>query len=242
MELSNHQTYSEKWKHESEILHKAGVYTSLASLTPEGNVLEFGCGSGWSTAALSEKHSVLSLENNELLIEEAKRYLAVKGGSANIRQSDFFSLTLEDKQAIINFSPRIIVGWLIGGSGKDQVLRVPGEPNPAELSKSYREKIEDIIVSPDVCISSVEYIQLASRGMGIAGSDDKAAFPETKANYDEFVFNQAGFEVVSVDTIPWPVDQSQFPYGHAHNPNFAGGKKVEVVPLITSILAKRITI
>ncbi|MBN3265648.1 hypothetical protein [Pectobacterium brasiliense] len=99
-------------------------------------------------------------------------------------------------------------------------------------------------MSLSVCIDSVEYIQLASRGRGrgrgIVGADKNAVFSDTKADYDKFVFNPVGFEVVGVETMPWAHEESTFGYGQAHNSNFAGGKPVETVPLVTSILARRI--
>ncbi|MCA6940489.1 MULTISPECIES: class I SAM-dependent methyltransferase [Pectobacterium] len=238
--LIDHKLYSEHWKKESDLMDSKGVYEKLAALTPEGNVLEFGCGAGQGTLHLLAHHSVLSLENNERLIEIATKHLEEHGYSPNIHQCDFFILSDSDKQVISDFAPKVIVGWLIGGSGEDQIKRVPSEPDAAEMSKKYRENIEDIIVSPSVCIDSVEYIQLASRGLGIAGADKNAVFSDTKADYDKFVFNPVGFEVVSVETMPWAHEESTFGYGQAHNPNFAGGKPVETIPLVTSILARRI--
>lgn len=238
--LIDHKIYSERWKKESDLMDSKGVYEMLASLIPEGNVLEMGCGAGQGTRYILSHHSVLSLENNEYLIEIATKHLDDHGYSANIHQCDFFTLSGRDKQVISDFAPKVIVGWLIGGSGVDQVKRVPTEQNPSEMSKKYRENIEDIIVSPGICVDSVEYIQLVSRGHGILGADKNNIFNETKADYDKFVFNPAGFEVISVETMPWAHEESTFTYGHAHNPNFADGKPVETVPLVTSILARRI--
>lgn len=238
--LIDHKMYSERWKKESDLMDSKGIYEMLASLAPEGNVLEFGCGAGQSTRHLLARHSVLSLENNEHLIESATKYLSEHGCLPNIHKCDFFTLSESDKQVIIDFAPKVIVGWLIGGSGEDQVKRVPSETNSSELSKKYRENIEDIIVSPSVCIDSVEYIQLASRSYGIADADKNDIFKAIKDDYDRFVFNSVGFEVVGVETMHWAHEESTFTYGRAHNPNFAGGKTVETVPLITSILARRI--
>lgn len=240
-ELSTHKTYSDLWKKESDALDKSNVYQNLAAFTPDGNVLEFGCGAGQSTGHLLKSHTVLSLENNEYLIQTATDYLLGLGFSPNIRKCDFYAMNDDDKQAIRDFGPKVITGWFIGGSGEDQVLRIPNQPNPTELMKSYREGIEDIIVSPDVCIESVDYIQLGMRGFGLVNSDKKREFADTKANFDQFVFSKAGFEVIAVDSFVWEVDKSVFPYANAKNPNFNGGKPAQTIPLITSILAKRIS-
>ncbi|MNE74393.1 hypothetical protein D3C80_1704710 [compost metagenome] len=111
------------------------------------------------------------------------------------------------------------------------------QPSPREKGKLYREKIEDIIVSPDVCLPSVEYIHLVSRGAVAAGLSDEFIFEENKKDYEKFVFGNVGFEVISVKTIPWPRDGSKFQYSQAHNPNFVSG---DPVSMITSIIAKRV--
>jgi len=233
--------YAGIWKNESDGLNKAEVYKNLAALTPEGNVLEFGCGSGLSTGHLLANHNVLSLENNTQLIAYAKEHLIAKGFEPNILECNFFSLSEDDKKAISEFAPEVIVGWFIGGSGDDQIEQFPAESDPRNMMKLYREKIEDIIVSPDVCTSSVEYIQVANRGMGIVGADPQEMFNDQKADYDLHVFSPNGFEVVKVDTFTWAADKSQFPYQQVHNPNFNGGKPTEVEPLIFSIIAKRVS-
>ncbi|GAA3594453.1 hypothetical protein GCM10023078_22390 [Gibbsiella greigii] len=240
-ELSTHKTYSDLWKKESDSLDKSDVYKKLAAFTPDGNVLEFGCGAGQSTSHLLKSHAVLSLENNKYLIQMATDYLLGLGFSPNIRKCDFYALGDDDKQAIRDFEPKVITGWFIGGSGEDQILRIPNQPNPTELMKSYREKIEDIIVSRDVCIESVEYIQLGMRSFGLVNSDKERDFTDTKENFDQFVFSQAGFEVIAVDSFIWEVDKSVFPYAYAKNPNFNEGNPAQTIPLITSILAKRIS-
>lgn len=240
-ELSTHKTYSEIWKRESESLDQSGVYKKMAEFTPEGNVLEFGCGAGQSTRHLLESHAVLSLENNEYLIEMANIYLSNEGLTPNIRKCDFFSLSIDDKKAISDFAPKVITGWFIGGSGEDQILRIPNEKDSKELMKSYREAIEDIIISSDVCIDSVDYIQLGMRGMGIVDRNKDLDFKETKENYDQYVFKKIGFEVIAVDSFPWDLSNSVFPYAQVNNPIFNGGKPAQTTPLITSILAKRIS-
>ncbi|VAE22117.1 MULTISPECIES: class I SAM-dependent methyltransferase [Enterobacteriaceae] len=238
--ISDHKMYAEYWKKESDLMDSTGVYGKLAALTPDGNVLEFGCGGGQGTRHLLTHHSVLSLDNNEDLIEIARKHLDEHGLSANIHQCDFFNLSENDKKIINDFSPEVIVGWLLGGSGVDQLKHVTSVQNLNEISKTYREKIEDIITSPDVCIDSVEYIQLAIREHVIAGSEKNGSFNETKANYDQYVFGPAGFEVISVDTMPWALEKSDFTYVRAQNSNFANGKQVETVTVVTSVLAKRI--
>lgn len=237
MFLSNQEQYAELWKKESENLESHGTYRELAGLTPSGSVLEVGCGTGFGTLHLSKDRDVLSLDSNQLLIDSARALLAREGLEAHIHKCDFFSLTDEDKAIIKNFNPTTIVGWFIGGHGEDIFKYTEEEPDPITKSKLYREKIEDIIVSSDLCVDSVEYIHLASRGARIVGFTENDYIKASKEDYDTYVFKDAGFEVVEVKYLEWSRDGSEFQYGQAHNPNAAQG---EAIPTITSILAKRI--
>lgn len=69
--LTNPEQYSQLWRKESEFLEAYGIYEGMSKLTPSGNVLEFGCGIGKGTRHLSIGRSVLSLDSNSYLIEEA---------------------------------------------------------------------------------------------------------------------------------------------------------------------------
>lgn len=234
--ITNEEQYSQLWKNESESFESQGVYKRLSEITPQGNTIEFGCGIGRNTHHLSTNRNVLSLEKNQYLIENATKYLHGVGSEATIHKCDFFDLTENDKKIISDFEPKVIVGWFIGSDGHSIHERTQEEPNIVTKSNLYREKIEDIIVSPDVCLESVEYIHLVSRG-GLAVKASEELFNSTKEDYDTHVFNNVGFEVFDVKTIDWEIEKSEFPYGITHNPNFAGG---ETVPVIVSILAKRI--
>ncbi|MDD2653035.1 MAG: class I SAM-dependent methyltransferase [Sulfurimonas sp.] len=233
-ELSNPEQYSDLWNKESEFLESHQVYSQLSKMTPAGKALEFGCGVGNGTHYLSIDREVLSLDNNSQLIEKA-RDRANK--NVAIYQCDFFELTEADKLVIAKFNPQVIVGWFIGGCGIDIFKRTKEEPDEMTKSKLYREKIEDIIVSPIVCLASVEYIHLVSRGNLAAGFSEAEIFEHTKNDYDTHVFKRVGFDVIEVKNINWPREGSEFQYGQAHNPNFAGGR---TVPIITSIVAKRV--
>lgn len=233
-ELSNPEQYSNLWNDESEFLESHGIYSQLSKITPAGKVLEFGCGVGNGTRHLSADREVFSLDSNSQLIEKARN---ITNESVIIHQCDFFDLTEEDKGVIAAFKPQVIVGWFIGGCGIDIFKHTQEESDVVTKSKLYREKIEDIVVSPDVCLESVEYIHLVNRGALAAGFSEAQIFIETKKDYDTYVFEKIGFEVVEVKNIDWPREGSEFQYGQAHNPNFVGET---AVPAITSIVAKRV--
>jgi hypothetical protein len=235
--LSNPEQYSQRWKTESEFLESHGIYELLAKMTPQGNVLEFGCGIGNGTRHLSIDRSVLSLDSNQHLIDEASRHLDCIGANARIHKCDFFSLTKDDKEIIYEFKPKVIAGWFIGSHGVDIFKHTKEEPNEVTKSKLYREKIEDIIVSPDVCLASVDYIHLVNRGGLVVGFSENDYFNAAKEDYDMYVFGRVGFEVFKVKYINWPREGSEFQYGQAPNPNLAKGG---TVPAITSIIARRV--
>ncbi|WP_233983319.1 class I SAM-dependent methyltransferase [Pectobacterium versatile] len=230
--------YALNWTQESALLDEHNIYERLAKSLPSGNVLEFGCGSGRGTAQMIKAdHAVLSLESNLALIEEASRFLNELGFEANIINSDFFALSKENLDTINEFKPTILTGWFIGASPDVMVSRTPEQPLLLEKGKLYREKIEDILVSSDVCLASVECIQLVNRSYMSISAKSKDIFQSQKEDYDTHVFSCAGFEVVTVEIMDWPRDESEFAYGAAHNPNFIGG---EAKPVIISITAKRI--
>lgn len=237
MICTNKKQYSIQWESESEQIESQGLYEKLSQLIPNGNVLEFGCGTGKGTKYLLDGRNVLSLDSNVHLIQLAYKYLRGLNLEPNIHQCDFFTLSPEDKKIIADFEPKIIVGWFIGSCGQDIVKHTKEQPSPNEKGKLYREKIEDIIVSKDICLPSVEYIHFVTRG-AIANSISKEEFFDSqKADYEKHVFDRIGFEVVSVNTIPWSLEGSKFQYVQAKNPNFIGGS---VTPSVVSILAKRI--
>ncbi|HGN2959926.1 TPA: class I SAM-dependent methyltransferase [Proteus mirabilis] len=235
---TNKEQYSNLWMNESNHIESQGIYEELTKLIPhDGNVLEFGCGIGNATKWLLNGHDVLSLDSNEYLINQACNKLTGLGLKPNIHNCDFFSLSSDDKKIISDFSPKIIVGWFLGSCGEDIVNHTKEQPDPNEKGKLFREKIEDIIVSTDICLPSVEYIHLAARGTVVNSCTDEQLFDSQKEDYETYVFNQVGFEVIKVDKMPWVRDGSNFQYGQANNPNFAGGS---ATPSVISILAKRI--
>ncbi|EOI6870000.1 TPA: rRNA adenine N-6-methyltransferase family protein [Yersinia enterocolitica] len=230
--------YALDWLQESALLDKYNIYEQLTKSLPTGNILEFGSGSGRGTAQMFKAgHAVLSLESNSALIEETNHFLKESGLKANIINCDFFALSQVHLDMIKEFKPTMLTGWFIGSSPDVVMSRTSEQPDPIEKGKLYREKIEDILVSSEICLDSVECIQLVNRSYMAASANNESIFKSQKENYDTYVFSRAGFEVVSIDVMDWPRDESEFVYGAAHNPNFMGG---ETKPVIISIIARRI--
>lgn len=245
MEITGKEKYAQQWSGESEYLSNHGIYEQLAYSTPPGNILEFGCGSGRGTHQLLRDHAVLSLESNEYLIDETKRFLASEGLQPIIHKCDFFTLSNDDLDIIYKFKPKVLVEWFIGSDDEEiyqhtSEISFPPRPGtflPSKKITSYREKIEDIIVSPIVCLPSVQHIHLVSRGYLSRGVSEKLIFNEIKEDYDYHVFKNVGFEVISIENIPWPNKNNGIQHRNKNNVNLISDR---CIPVITSITAKRI--
>ena len=225
------------WTEESNTFFDSGIYQILSDLLPLENTFEFGCGNGNSTFVLSEKRKVLTFENNSFLINDAISKLICRGDNVIVQKCDFFKLSETEKQLISDFEPVKITGWFIGSNGNDVSKYTKEEPDFTKKVKLYREKIEDIITSPAVCIPSVSTIQLANRGAIVKGFNNEQIFQDVKNDYDKYVFKKIGFEVVEVNVFNWKRVGSSFQYISAPNSILADGK---LMSSITSIIARRI--
>jgi SAM-dependent methyltransferase len=230
------QKYAEHWERESAQLESKGVYKRLSEITPNGNVLEIGSGTGVATVALAATRKVLALDSNVHLVEVARSRLAAAGASATIVVTDIFEPSEQSVNAIRAFAPEIVVGWFIGSNADDQDKYVASDVPVAEKPKKYRENVEDALLSANICPPSVEWVHLVSRNHMVAGVSDAEAYEEMKEDYDTHVFLPNGFEVVDVQLLDWDRAGSTFEYKPAPNTNRLSG---QVETKIVSILAKR---
>ncbi len=233
----NKKTYSEFWGEESKQLADQGIYAALANETPDGNVLEIGCGSGLSTSYLASTRSVLSIENNEHLVGLANTYLASKGIATSIVHADLFSLSEKEIDEIRAFSPKVIACWFIGSHPDDVDKNTPSSLAITERPKKYRENIEDLLLTERLCQPTVDWIHLANRVGVIESVSEHDIIEATKDDYNTHLFSSNGFEITSVKVIDWQRNGSNFMYVNAHNPNLMPGN---LVPRVISVLAKRI--
>jgi hypothetical protein len=181
-------------------------------------------------------HEVLSIDNNALLISAARSYLNGKADGYRIHKCDLFVMSNDDKAVIREFAPSAIVAWFLGGSGTDVYRHTSEQPDPIEKGKLYREKIEDIIISSDLLMDSVDVINFVNRSHRLSNHSDAQVQKAAKDDYDTYVFKKIGFEVVDVRLFDWDVEGSNFIYGAAHNPNLARG---DTVSTIISIISRR---
>lgn len=189
--LMNKEQYASSWEEESYTLENNKIYEKLVNLLPNGKVLEIGCGSGVSTHHLAQKHDILSLDNNQYLINKAKQYLDSKNDKYQIHKCDLFNITEADKKVIQNFKPDIIVAWFIGSAGEDVNTYIQERISLGEKVKLYREKIEDIIVSNNILMDSVKTIHFSLRGMTPINTSDEEMYNGQKNDYDTYVFQNS---------------------------------------------------
>lgn len=233
----NKEQYANFWEPESKNFNSNNVYEILAKLIPDGKVLEIGCGIGLGTYCLSQNHEVLSLDNNEFLIDKAKQYLDNLEDKYQIHNCELFQLTQNDKNLIHQFKPKIIVGWFLGAGGEIVNKYTQEENSIRNKGKLYREKLEDIIVSNDLLIDSVETINLAIRSGRLQNASKQEIYAAQKEDYDTYVFKNVGFEVVNGEVMDWDTINSSFTYSSAPNPNIS---EENLMPTILSITAKRV--
>lgn len=232
--LTNSQ-YADSWEKESLEYKKNGLYQKLFELLPQGKVLEFGCGAGFSTEELLKNHEVLSLECNPFLISKASNYLGHKKNC--IYKCDFLNLSKRDKQIISDFSPDIIVGCFLGANGLEVLKHVKEKVSVPEKPKLYREKIEDFIVSGEECLKNISTIQLVNRGVLISDSySDEECKNITINNYNSYVFGKNNFDIVDVSFFDWDYKSIQLDYSAVSDL----GSDVPKKSRATSIIAKKV--
>lgn len=228
--------YSQFWDQESTQFQSDAVYERLSQIAPAESTLEIGCGAGWSTLSLTATRKVLAADNNMDLIQLARVRLQANAKTAQIIHSDLFEPTTELITAITSFEPKVIIGWFIGSHPDDNDKRTPAHLAADEKPKVYRESVEDRLVVPPLCHSSVEWIHTAQRGMVPPGVTESQIKQGMKEEYEKYMFESSGFTVTDVQVLDWNQRASLFPYVMSPNPDLPLGKPT---PVIISILARR---
>ncbi len=230
------KTYAEHWDKESNLFFNNGTYKELGSITPSGNVLEIGSGNGLSTLELSISRKILAIDNNPYLVEMARPRLQAAGANAEIVLADIFQPSAECINAIKEFTPEVIVCWLMGSSANTYEKHLATNIPINEQPKKYRENVEDILLTLTKCQPSVQWVHLANRAIVNIEFDENFIKSDAKDDYDKHVFMPNEFEVIDVQILDWKKSGSNFPYQAAPHRNFARGINAEK---IVSILAKR---
>lgn len=167
----------------------------------------------------------------------ARANLSSHGCSPSIIHADLFDLSDKDVDQIKNFSPKGIACWFVGLHPDDVDKHTQSTLAINERPNKYRENIEDLLLTENICLQTVEWIHLANRVGVIESASEDEIIEATKVDYNTYLFSEKGFEVDSVKIINWEREGSRFLYANAHNPNLMPGK---IIPSIISILAKRV--
>ncbi|MDA8453062.1 class I SAM-dependent methyltransferase [Acidovorax sp. NCPPB 3859] len=228
--------YSDFWERESTQFANGDTYDQLCNIAPAEETLEVGCGSGWSTVSLAKSRHVLAIDNNDHLINLARRRLETHGVAANIIKSDLFEPSDEVIEAITAFQPKVIVGWFIGSHPDDNDKRTPANLRIDEKPKVYRENVEDRLVRLPLCPASVEWVHTVNRGAVPPGVSEGQIKDGVAEEYNKYMLSNSGFSVTAVHVLTWN-QGTAFPYVQTPNPNLPPGKPK---PAIISILARRI--
>lgn len=237
--ISNAVDYANMWDEESLQYEATGAYSTLARYldthSPNGKILEFGCGTGLATRHLAENHEVLALENNANLLEKARINLAAHVDKVQLLQCDFFELTDSDMQTIQDFAPDVVIGWNIGTSGIGQLQRTSENLSLIEKPKAYRENVEDIIMEISGRLGSVELVNFVCRGVLPAGFDFQVAAKADLEDYNKYVFeinDSSKFKGKCSTVVQWDTSSSTMNYVNQRNTE-------NPVGIFTSIIAER---
>ena len=118
--------YSEQWDISAQYFYNKGYYSWMADkLTGYKNVLEVGCGTGYSTLALVEKgYRVIVVEKNPECINKAKKLLYENGykrGEGSFITGDIVDEALRNK-LVKKFKFDITICWNIGTYWNRQMM------------------------------------------------------------------------------------------------------------------------
>lgn len=237
--ISTPQVYADLWGEESQRFEELGLYSELTRYlelhSPNGKILEFGCGTGLATRKLAENHEILSLDNNIVLLEKARTNLESNSDKVQIHQCDFFAFTEKDKKIIQDFAPDVVIGWNIGTSGQGQEERASKNLKLLDKAKDYREKVEDIIMEISSALESVQIVNLVHRTQLRAGFGFKEAEQAQLVNYDQYVFDinvDSKFKGKSAKAIEW--DDIDSKIGYVFQNSDSNG-----TPILISVIAER---
>lgn len=237
--ISDPKIYATLWDEESQQFEALGLYSTLTKYlelhSPNGKILEFGCGTGLSTRHLAENHEVLSLDNNVVLLEKARANLETHSDKVQVHQCDFFNLTENDKKIIQDFAPDVVIGWNIGTSGQGQLERASKHLNLSDKASDYRQKVEGIILEISSGLESVQIINLMSRAnlkMGFDIQEAEKLYVEYSSEKIFDISDDSKFKGKSSKIIEWDSSDSKMNYVFEEDVS-------NVTPIFISVIAER---
>lgn len=150
------ETTLDRWRTESAVMERQGVYDWLTGRVSAGRVLEIGCGFGASTAALVRGgKTVFALDNRLDCLEATQaRVPGVTLGVADVHHYD--DRLVADLQA---FAPEAIVCWLAGAPA----AALPRDVPSTYAVMQYRLQLQHAIVQLAARLPGVQTVHLADR-------------------------------------------------------------------------------
>lgn len=120
--MNLNEEYAKKWITSSKYFYDNGIYSWMCSIIKDyENVLELGCGTGYSTLSLLENnHKVTAIDNNGFCIQKAKELLCSKGYLSDNQKSDkveFLKMDFVEENIIENLKNQeydIVINWNVG--------------------------------------------------------------------------------------------------------------------------------
>ena len=145
-----------RWRDESSLLERDGVYVWLSSRIAGLRVLEIGCGFGASTAALiSVGKTVFALDNRLDCLEATQQRIPdATYGVADVHGYD--ARLLDDLKA---FAPDAVVCWLAGAPAESLPRDVPAD----YAVMQHRLHLQQSVLRLAACLDSVQTVHLADR-------------------------------------------------------------------------------
>jgi SAM-dependent methyltransferase len=146
----------DRWRSESSVLDRAGVYDWLTARITADRVLEIGCGFGLSTAALARGGKQVFALDNRLDCLEATQVRVPEAtlGMADIMHYD--DRLIGDLEA---FEPRAVVCWLAGAPADALPRDVPA----AYAVMQHRLQLQNAVIRMASRLASVQTVHLADR-------------------------------------------------------------------------------
>jgi SAM-dependent methyltransferase len=152
------------WESEGEAYVRSGDYEWMAALVPGRRVLEIGCGLGFGTAALAARGlAVLALDSLPECLAATRERLGDAAGQIGLMQADVATLAAEQRAAIEEFAPDVVVCWLMGAPSATTGATGAMASDGGQAVAVYREAVHRQVAELAARLPSVRALHLVDR-------------------------------------------------------------------------------
>ena len=149
------------WHQEGEAYVRAGDYEWMAALVPGQRVLEIGCGLGFGSVALVARGlDVLAIDSLPECLDATRERLSGEAAKVKLLQADVGALEAGQMTAIVEFSPDVVVCWLMGAPATTTGA-VGGDGGQAVAA--YREGVHRQVAELAAQLPSVRALHFVDR-------------------------------------------------------------------------------